>query len=282
MKRKTGTAYVVAIVCAFVLWFWCGRNVVAEAVYPVENSVGWFQRNVVVPLKGFFTAGLVARENERLRREVSELRMREGEAARLSAENARLRGLLGLDGGDALPKDRWLYAPVIGRGGAAGVRHRIRVRGGSLDGVATNAVAATPDGLVGRVVAVTPRTSTVQLLTDPALMVSCEVARPAEEGGSVFGMVNGGGIRAIRPKQGVPLLCVVNPLGVRHLRRDAEIAPGARVVTSGLGGTYPAGIAVGVLADWTKTDEMQLEREGDVVPAVDFRTLKDVFIRRGK
>ncbi len=282
MKRKTGTAYVVAIVCAFVLWFWCGRNVVAEAVYPVENSVGWFRRNIVVPLRGFFTAGLVARENERLKREVSELKMREGEAARLSAENARLRGLLGLDGGDALPKDRWLYAPVLSCGGAAGARHRIRVRGGSLDGVATNAVVATPDGLVGRVASVTPRTSTVQLLTDPALMVSCEAVRSAEDGGGVFGIVNGGGIRAIRPKQGVPLLCVVSPLAVRHLRRDAELAPGTRVVTSGLGGTYPPGIAVGVLADWTKTDEMQLEREGDVVPAVDFRTLKDVFIRRGK
>lgn len=233
-------------------------------------------------MKGFFTAGLVARENERLKREISELRMREGAAARLAAENRRLRGLLGLDGGDALAQDRWLYAPVLSRGGASGVRHRIRVRGGTMDGVATNAVVATPDGLVGRVVDVTPSTATVQLLTDPALMVSCEVVRPAEDGGSVFGIVNGGGIRAVRPKQGLPFLYVVNPLGVRHLRRDAEIAPGSRVVTSGLGGTYPAGIAVGVVGDGTKADEMQLEREGDVVPAVDFQSLRDVFIRRGK
>jgi rod shape-determining protein MreC len=52
-------------------------------------------------------------------------------------------------------------------------------------------------------------------------------------------------------------------------------------LTSGLGGVFPKGLVVGTLLDVRK-DDNGLACEGEVQPAVDFSTLEDVFIRRGK
>ena len=76
------------------------------------------------------------------------------------------------------------------------------------------------------------------------------------------------------------LLYVVNPFRVRHLERRPKLPPRARIVTSGLGGVFPRGLVVGFLIDGAHEDETKLEREGDVVPAVDFPSLERVFIRR--
>jgi len=60
---------------------------------------------------------------------------------------------------------------------------------------------------------------------------------------------------------------------------SAEVPPRSPVFTSGLGGVYPKGIAVGTLMEVLQ-DQDSPRREGEVLPAVDFSTLRDVFIRR--
>ena len=72
-------------------------------------------------------------------------------------------------------------------------------------------------------------------------------------------------------------------LFVGHVRGAGEIAPRAKVCTSGLGGVFPAGIAVGTFAggaDSPRRPGLACERAGKVLPAVDYQTLEDVFIRR--
>ena len=124
-----------------------------------------------------------------------------------------------------------------------------------------------PEGLVGQVVAVTPHTSEVLLVTDPSLQVACTV----EGSERIRGILSGG--------TGDVLL-------MRHLKAGAEIAPESRVLTSGLGGVFPAGIPVGTFIsegngrDAAGRHAGGLEREGKVRPAVDFTLLEDVFIRR--
>jgi rod shape-determining protein MreC len=70
-------------------------------------------------------------------------------------------------------------------------------------------------------------------------------------------------------------------LVLRHLSGAAEVPPRARVLTSGRGGVFPRGIEVGTLLG-VHADAEGLAREGEVLPHVDFTTLEDVFIRRGK
>lgn len=120
-----------------------------------------------------------------------------------------------------------------------------------------------PDGLVGRVIAVTPHTSEVLLLIDPTLKVACEV----ECAGAVVRGISCGGTEDL--------------LVLRHLSSEAEIPPRSQVLTSGLGGIFPKGLPVGTLLE-VREDRGVSKREGEVQPAVDFTTLKDVFIRREK
>jgi cell shape-determining protein MreC len=102
------------------------------------------------------------------------------------------------------------------------------------------------------------------LITDPSVKVSCRV----EAESPLIGVLTGG-------SEGM--------LSLRFLKQGVEILPRAKVYTSGFGGVFPPGIAVGTFC--TDVESVAhgtngLEGRGGVMPAVDFTTLKDVFIRK--
>ena len=243
MTGRTGI--IAACLALAVLGFWlvCGRSAVKEAVYPVENGRLWLGRAVGTRLGGLFHGARVAAENLRLKDENDALRMVRGD-------------------------------------GAAGVRGLIRVGRGRADGVTTNAAVAVPEGLVGRVEQVSPRTADVRLITSPSVKVACDVETGDPALGAVRGILEGGGVHAVRPEAATSILYVINPLRVRHLKRRPKLPAHARIITNGLGGIFPRGLTVGFLVDEQDEGEMELEREGDVLPAVDFPALENVFIRR--
>ena len=278
MKNRTGTFIAVIALLALGLWFACGRSVAQEAVYPVENGRVWVARGLFTRLKGVFNPGTTAIENRKLKLENAALHLLETDIAQLRTENARLRGLL--DYRTKVPTNRWICAPVLAREGAGGVRGLLRVGRGSVDGVSTNAAVIVPEGLVGRVEQVSLRTAEVRLITSPSVKVSCEIKTGDPELGSVYGILEGGGIHTLHADAGASILYFINPLRIRHMKRRPSLPSRAKIITSGLGGIYPRGLTVGYLTDACDADETQLEREGDVEPAVDFPSLEDVFIRR--
>ena len=241
-----------------VLLFCLFRGCGVEAAYPVEKAKRSFSSKVLTRLGGIFHASETAVENMRLRREVATLAMVQGENARLEEENARLRAALSYV---KRAPGKWLAAGTLSEGGgAAAARRTLRVDKGSFDGVERGAVVAVPDGLVGRVVAVTPHTAEVLLIVDPSLKVSCiiEGARGAR------GILSGG---------------TDDLLVMRHFSAGSVVSPGARVFTSGLGGVFPGGIEVGTLQCGPEQNEFEVLRECTVVPSVDFSNLDDVFIK---
>ncbi len=192
-----------------------------------------------------------------MRREVEALSMVRGECARLKEENAALRDSLGFRARSA---GKWEVAEVLSSGGgAAAVRETVRVGQGSLSGIREGAVVAVPRGLVGRVRSVSPHTAEVMLLTDPSVRVSCRVG--TRTGGSVHGILTGGG---------------ADRMVLGHLGDAQALRPPSKVVTSGLGGVFPKGLAIGTLLLVTNGVR---GAEGEVLPCVDFTTLEDVFIR---
>ena len=251
-----------AIACAAVLatglvvW----RSAAVEAVYPFGRAREAFSRCVWSRVVGVFRGAAAKAENVRLKREVSALAVLRGDVERLEAENARLRRALGYAGGVS---GEWIAAEVLSFCGAASCGDSIRVGRGSLDGVEKGAAVVAPEGLVGRVAAVTPHTSEVALVTDASVKVACEVEMPS--GGSLRGILSGGG----------------DFLVLKYLSGSAEPPPRARVVTSGRGGVFPRGIAVGSLV-CVRQAPGSLSRFGEVLPSVDYTTLEDVFIRRAK
>ena len=260
--RTTGTYAILMLAAALTLVLAASRSACREAVYPVERAKRLFATHVVSRAAGMFRGAAAAAENVRLRREVASLSVLRGDVERLEAENDRLRRALGYA---ERCHGEWLAAGVLSAGGAAaGAPNVFRVDKGALAGVREGAVVVAPEGLVGRVTAVSPHTADVTRITDRSVKVSCMVESGAS--GNAVGILAGGSD---------------DLLVLRHLTGEADPPPRSRVVTSGLGGVFPKGIEVGVLLG-IRTDADGLSREGDVQPSVDFPELEDVFIRRGK
>ena len=253
-SRRVGIFSACALIVGALVLMVFRWPVASEVVYPVKRLVKLVVRPTRTCLEGLFSRVSVAAENNRLRREVGALSVFRGDLERLRIENARLRKAL--DYKSSQPKT-WIAAEVLSRGdGVAAVRDAICVDKGLLDGVRVGAIVVVPEGLVGRVTDVSPHTAEIALLTDSSVKVSCEIA------GSVHGILSGG-----EP----------DGLQIRHLDHVERVEPHSRVVTSGLGGVFPRGLAVGSLN--LVTNEVG-EIGAEVLPCVDYLTLEDVFIRR--
>ena len=282
MTKRISIVAFCGAVLALVVWLFCGPDVAAEAVYPIENGTNWFSRHVVKRVKALFASDSVYIENDRLRTEVASLQMACADSARTANENARLRGLLGLDEADSPARfgtNDWICAPIISRGAASGNPCLLRLGRGSLAGVKPGAVVAVPEGLVGRIGNVTPNTSELRLLTDPSMRIACDVELDDDDSPVLHGILSGRGLSPVAATE-ASILYIVPPLRIQNVARQPTLPPRAKIFTSGLGGVFPRGLLVGFLIDGAHGDETNLEQEGDVEPAVDFLSLENVFIRR--
>lgn len=129
---------------------------------------------------------------------------------------------------------------------------------GAQDGVVPDSAVLVAGGLVGRVTSVTPTTSSVLLVTDPASSVAARVGPHAA-------LLQGSG----------------DPHGAHlsHLDPLAEVAVGQRVTTLGSddGWPYPAGITVGTVR--SVTGELgDLDRVVSVEPSVTLSELDHVIV----
>lgn len=106
--------------------------------------------------------------------------------------------------------------------------HTVVVNKGTRFGVHPEQPVLDANGVVGQVVRALPSSAEVMLITDP------DHAIPVE--------VNRNGLRTIAFGTGQP-----NRLQLPFLAKNADIVPGDLLVTSGLGGVFPAGYPVAVV-----------------------------------
>ena len=169
--------------------------------------------------------GLIALhgENRRLKQQVERLQQWQAAARQLEVENRRLRELLAYNRPDA---ERVVSGRVIGSGGRF-VRTAL-VNVGADRGVRKGIAAVTGEGLVGRVADVGRRSSRILLITDLNSKIPV--------------MVQNTRARAILAGDNTP-----SPR-LNYLSASSGLATGQRVVTSGEGGAFPAGIPVGIIS----------------------------------
>ena len=110
-------------------------------------------------------------------------------------------------------------------------------------GVENRQAVLAPDGVVGRVIKVFPRSALVLLVTDRSSGIDAIVQRTRDRG-----VVQG------RGGSGCEL---------KYLDRSAEVEVGDYVVTSGMGGRFPKGVWIGQVSG--------VNRGGDSFQSVDVR-----------
>ncbi|MBS03913.1 MAG: rod shape-determining protein MreC [Gammaproteobacteria bacterium] len=163
-------------------------------------------------------------ELDEMRAELLLLRAKTGKMAALTAENNRLRDLLG---SAAKLQDNVLVAEMVAIDPNP-ERLEIIIDKGSRDGVFAGQPLLDAEGLMGQVVEVSPFTSRVLLLSDPTHSVPVQVARS--------------NLRLIAQGTGV-----MRELELMHVQGTADIKVGDLLVSSGLGGRFPVGYPVGLV-----------------------------------
>jgi rod shape-determining protein MreC len=189
-------------------------------------------------------------ENERLRLENQRLREWQSAAGRLQAENAALRELVRVAPDPGL---RYIAARVIADRGA--YVHSVLVNAGADQGVRNGFAVLTAEGLAGRVIEVGAESSRVLLATDINSRIPVVVERSRDR--AVLAGDN----------SAQPVLLYLSP--------DASIEAGDRIVTSGHGGVFPPGLAIGTVID-VEIDGAG-EKSARVQPFVDWDRLE--FVR---
>ena len=182
-------------------------------------------RSFLEAIAGYYRAGS---RNAELRREVEIARVRLAEAEATQGENRRLRALLGLTEGETRPVT---VARLIGSTSTS-ARRFAYLSAGRRDGVRVGMPVTSPMGVVGRVLETGARSSRVLLLTDSESMVP---VRRATDDVVAFAEGRADGSLRIR---------LIN-LGVNPLEL------GDVFVTSGAGGLFRPGVAVGVVTELT-------------------------------
>ncbi len=198
-------------------------------------------------------------ENRDLQAEVNRLRaelLAREEAVR---ENARLTALLRLQQ-DTLSGGTATLTParIIGKDATIWFR-TLLINKGSRHGIVRNMPVISPEGLVGRVIEVTPFSARVQLITDLVSSVGAVIQR-----NRVIGVVTGR---------------VESALEMRYVPLTADVIVGDRVITSGMGGVFPKGIVIGTVSA-VRTPVGALFAEVEVEPAAPFSHLEEVVARR--
>jgi rod shape-determining protein MreC len=203
----------------------------------------------------------LTRENDALRAQVDKL-----DAA--GRENARLRRLLDL-GRDA--RRPVVACEVIAREDGYGWWQTVRLNKGRDAGLHADMAVITAGGLVGKTHEVSASSSDVLLIADRTVKVAVRF-----EPSGAYGVLRGGGVSAAGRYQ-LEILFNPRPFQVEYLSKELAIQPGEKVVTSGLGGVFPANIPVGVVRRvWP--DETGLYQHAEVLPAADLSRLQEVLV----
>ena len=188
-------------------------------------------------------------EEQLARRQIESIQLREA-----ASDYERLIDLLSYT--SALENQEFLTADVIAVE-QTGIARSVIINRGTRDGVAKGMTVTTDLGLVGRIIEVSANAAQVQLINDENSAVSSRL-QTTRAHGSIIGQASG-------------------VLRLTMVDLDEEIRQGDLVITSGLGGNFPADIVVGQVTS-VRQFEFELFQEAEVRSLIDFETLEFVLV----
>lgn len=230
------------------------ENVVLRPVSDVQSWIAVRYTAIRDLLRSPSDITELRQENARLEAEVARLQQEIINLREQATEAEILAALLNY--ARSQPENRYTAANVIGRDVSPFLRS-IWIGAGSEQGIAQGMPVVTERGLVGRVVEVFATTSRVQLITDPEASVNVEF-QTSRADGSLSAQLSG-------------------ELWVELIPQDVEILVNELVLTSGLGGNFPADIPIGSVLSVRKRD-VDIFQQAVIEPSVSFTDLDIVLV----
>lgn len=198
-------------------------------------------------------------EIDSLRRRVAELERDAIAGQEAQRENERMRDLLGL--AEQRPELQYRDAAVVRRASSNWTSDLTINRGTSGGVEAGDCVIDQYGHLIGVVTQADLNSSLVTTILDPTLELGGRIARTDED--------------AIL--KGDFSLMLEGLARLSYLPEEARLVTGDQVITSGLGGVYPPGLAVGTVRSLI-TEEDGLTRYAQVEPAADIGGVQYVYV----
>ncbi|MDO8493934.1 MAG: rod shape-determining protein MreC [Deltaproteobacteria bacterium] len=241
------------------------EQIVWNVVSPGTSLFAKMKNGVQGGWHRYFYLVSVVDENEHLKNQLAQLEQTKAEHEELSQENKRLRELLDLQ---AKTGRKGIAAFVISFDPNAQFK-TVRINRGFRDGIKPNMPVIAEEGLVGRVGPVFKNDALVLLIVDPGSHVGVEASRSG-----LRSLLSGVGI-----KKHLELRHYFFLSRIEFLKKNSDIEIEDRVVTSGLDQIYPSGVLVGTVTEIDR-DPHGIFARAEVLPAVDFTTLKEVLVLR--
>ncbi|GAA0716327.1 rod shape-determining protein MreC [Dokdonella soli] len=199
------------------------------------------------------TQDRLAGENRELREQLLLAQARLNRLDTLVAQNARLKGLLDAQKNLGLSVQ---FARLVDVD-LDPFRHRIVLDVGTNQGIAIGQPVIDAHGVMGQIIEVLPNTAVAMLITDPTHAIPVVIERT--------------GLRTIAYGSGA-----IDRLELPNIPISADVKPGDKLLTSGLGGRFPAGFPVGeigsvsndksgMFAAATARPSAALDRSGEVL-----------------
>ena len=207
----------------------------------------------------FSTKKSLQAEIYELNQQLAELKTNSQISSDVEAENEKLRELLDLKNSYQTGWET-VAAEVIGRE-ADNWYEKLTINKGSKDGITENMAVVDQNGLVGKIVNVTEKTSEVQMMIDSGASLGGMLQKSSIEG-VLQGIGGGKGL-----------------ITMTKLPYNADIQLNDVVVTSGTGGVFPAGLLVGTVVK-VNTSSDGLSKEAIIEPYCDFDDIQFVLVIR--
>lgn len=229
-----------------------------QAVFqPISSGFSWVGNRIGGWFDFLGSIGEMDERNKELQTRVDQLLSDNTKLKEMLRENELLRQEVGFQ-----YEHHYVTVPtaVIGRSTDPGLQ-TVEINVGENRGIAKDMPVILGDGLlVGRVTVVGFNSSTVLLLNDRQSIVNAVIQDTRASG-------------IVRGKHGLELL-------MDSIPQNEAIEAGQSVVTSGLGGGFPAGLLIGEIKEVQESSN-ELFKEARLLPAVNFDRLEIVFVLTG-
>ncbi len=236
------------------------EGIFSRIITPAQEFVSKITQSVEGYLRRVKLRSNIEYEYNQLRAQNDELMMRSILYEELEEENAQLRAMLGEY--DARAEMNPVLARVIASE-SGNYFSTFTINKGKNDGVDTQMAIITSEGLIGYTYEVFDTTAKVITIIDEQASLAALIESSRDQGA----------VRGTLGSTGEPLCRMY------YLSADSVPRPGDRVITSGVGVSFPKGLLIGYVRESTRAIEDN-KHYIVVEPAADFEHIENVLVLR--
>lgn len=234
------------------------EGLAGDALNPIQKIIHTVSNSISNTYKGILKYSELVEENQNIKKENGQLKQESIFYDQLKHENERLREMLNFK--NQLGNYEFIGVNIIGKTGGPYVNNYI-VDLGQDDGFQNGMVVVSNGGLFGVITSVSDNWSIVSPIINGSVTASGVVQRTNGSNGIVKGHVKNDD----------------NILKIEYFPIEEDVVEKDVIVTSGLGGVYPANIPIGEVVS-IEVDNRKMSKNAYIRSYVDFEFPRELFV----